>query len=617
MPNMPEIIGNDPDLQDYQFGRSVPFVRIDDEYYDQPERQRKRRRERLKYWLPPCYRQSFYRFDSEGRLLSCHTQARNTRLSWQEELFCRYRDSLLLGRTFTAKGRDHHIHLEEKRVYNEHNLLIEKILLDGDHVERRSCYHYNENLQRIREDSNRCSRTYVYNDKGFCQEERIYFDKEHRKSFLYACDERGRIVESWEESPAGQTCRVHKYQYNQHELLSRYQLINQDGLMLQNLEYQYGNFVENDWLERHAWKISGRAGRLSSRLAHSCLRSPCLEQRHELRFSRKSLKLPEGNYQGQTRVGVMHGYGRLDFFDGSYYIGHFEAGRMDGYGSFYWPDGRLYRGYFENNRMQGRGNYYLADGSLYCGVFEEGKLLSSKPYYYLSSDSRLSRENRRAYARAEPGEPPENRGAVKSTVQNAARAAQRESAPDSVAHGLAVRGRSASEREFIENAERARRQERAEPEQVPEALGDWGALYAEANLAMNYLGEDPKDLRVEPVNEFLDESLEVSPDQGGEIIKALLEPLEESLEKPLEKPWDSSVQAVVLDKTHPLHLAREVSPKNSAPQSGSRTAAFESELQTEFLLHLQEQESLEQENRKELHKRARLWTPPMEHTKGK
>lgn len=414
MPNMPDSSGNALHGKDYQFGRLVPFVQID-EYYEEPRK--KRRREKLEYWLPPYSRQSLYRFTKEGLLLSCHTQAQNARQSWQEELSCRYENSLLKGRTFTAKGRDDEHYLEEKRSYNEHNLLTEKCIWQGERLQQRSCYRYDENFRLVCEENaekNRnYTRSYLYNSKGFCEEERIYFGGEHKKSFLYACDERGRVIESWEESPKGQTCRVHKYQYNQQQLLSRYQLINQDGLLLQNLEYQYGNFVEKDWLERYVWRLGGRAGRLSSQLAHSCLRSPCMAQRPkdelEQRFSvsRKSLKLPEGNYQGQTRVGLMHGYGRLNFFDGSYYIGHFEAGRMDGYGSFYWPDGRSYRGYFANNRMQGRGNYYQSDGSLYCGIFEEGKLLSSRPHYYLSGDSPLSRANRKAEnmrsdTRAEP-----------------------------------------------------------------------------------------------------------------------------------------------------------------------------------------------------------------------
>ena len=413
MPNMPDSSGNALHGKDYHFGRLVPFVQID-EYYEEPRK--KRRREKLEYWLPPYSRQSLYRFTKEGLLLSCHTQAQNARQSWQEELSCRYENSLLKGRTFTAKGRDDEQHLEEKRSYNEHNLLIEKCIWQGDRLQQRSCYRYDENFRLVCEENGEkngnYTRSYLYNSKGFCEEERIYCNGEHKKSFLYACDERGRMIESWEESPKGQTCRVHKYQYNQQQLLSRYQLINQDGLLLQNLEYQYGNFVEKDWLERYVWRLGGRAGRLSAQLAHSCLRSPCMAQRPkdelEQRFSvsRKSLKLPEGNYQGQTRVGLMHGYGRLNFFDGSYYIGHFEAGRMDGYGSFYWPDGRSYRGYFANNRMQGRGNYYQADGSLYCGIFEEGKLLSSRPHYYLSGDSPLSRANRKAEnmrpTRAEP-----------------------------------------------------------------------------------------------------------------------------------------------------------------------------------------------------------------------
>ena len=601
--------------KDYQFGRLVPFVQID-EYYEEPKK--KRRREKLEYWLPPYSRQSLYHFNKEGQLVSCHTQ--NAQQSSQEELFCHYENSLLIGRSFTAKGRDYHTHIEEKRTYDEYNLLTEKCVWEGEHLQQRTSYRYDENLKLVCEESGSYSRNYLYNAKGFCEKERIYSNDEHVKSFLYACDEQGRVVESWEESPRGQTCRVHKYQYNQHELLFRYQLINQDGLLLQNLEYQYGNFVEKDWLERYVWRLGGRAGRLSSQLAHSCLRSPCLEQRPkeelEQRFSvsRKSLKLPEGNYQGQTRVGLMQGYGRLHFFDGSYYVGHFDAGCMNGYGTFYWPDGRSYRGYFANNRMQGHGNYYQADGSLYCGIFEEGKLLSSKPHYYLSGDSPLSRENRkaenvRAYAKTENTDAgrefidklrdesgdnaslvaleslkestnPENQMHLQSHTAGTEENnivppvpiyGEQQNMPDNLrtarddSHSLAVQSNS----KFIENAKRAVRRQQEEQQRFNEAEKEHSeALYAEANVAM-------RDLNQEHMEEvFMMEHGSLEEEESGTVIKALLEPLSESVESP-----ESSVQVVIMESEATIHqLLNQEDWEISEPGD---------EQQPEFSLYLQ------------------------------
>ena len=88
--------------KDYQFGRLVPFVQID-EYYEEPKK--KRRREKLEYWLPPYSRQSLYHFNKEGQLVSCHTQAQNAQRSWREELFRHYENSLLIGSSFTTKGK--------------------------------------------------------------------------------------------------------------------------------------------------------------------------------------------------------------------------------------------------------------------------------------------------------------------------------------------------------------------------------------------------------------------------------------------------------------------------------------------------------------------------------
>ena len=671
MPNMPDI--KTLHGKDYQFGRLVPFVQID-EYYEEPKK--KRKREKLEYWLPPYSRQSLYHFNKEGQLVSCHTQAQNAGQSWQEEMFCHYENLLLKELNFKANGHNYHTHLEEKRIYNEHNLLTEKCVWEGEHLKQRTDYRYDENLKLVCEENASYTRNYLYNNKGFCEEERIYCKDEHVKSFLYACDEQGRVVESWEESPKGQTCRVHKYQYNQHQSLFRYQLINQDGLLLKNLEYQYDNFVEKDWLERYVWRLGGRAGRLTSQLAHSCLRSPCLEQRAkeelEQRFSvsRKSLKLPEGNYQGQTRVGLMHGYGRLNFFDGSYYIGHFEAGCMDGYGSFYWPDGRSYRGYFANNRMQGRGNYYQADGSLYCGVFEEGKLLSSKPHYYLSADSPLSRENRKAenlrtYAKAEnthagtkpidklkdelrantnpeaptkqeestylenpllsqshtaknSTEPDEKESNIVSTVYGEQ---QDESMTDNLngrvdwsanlnENGRTARptdSRSLTVHNDSEFIEHAKRVVRQEHlNEAAKDTNDWEALYTEANVAMHYLNEE--HMKDKFVAESFNVSEDANQDKSETVIKALLEPIS-------EESSEFSMQAIAVqnDPSEAIihHLLNqedwEVSPAELDGTGGH-------ELQKEFAMYLHQdfgqkhmQETMESKEA------ARLWaTPPID-----
>ena len=299
----------------------------------------------------------------------------------------------LVSRVFIAQNGS--VYRLENRIYNEDNLLIETNFQEHGEIKQQVRYKYNDKSQLIEEDNQKHIKLYFYNDDGLCCEQQLHTENEHIQSFLYYYDEYQNMVELREESPIGQTCRLHKYSYNQ-KLVSSYQLINQDGLILTNLEYKYSNFIGDDWLERYTWRLSGRSGKLSYHSLHSCLRSPCWQSdsNYESYFCRdfKTLELPEGNYYGKTtNLGIMHGQGRLDFFDGSCYVGRFDNGCMDGYGCFYWPDGRLYCGYFEKNRMQGLGNYYLADGSLYRGTFAEGQLLSSEPYFYLAGTSPLSK----------------------------------------------------------------------------------------------------------------------------------------------------------------------------------------------------------------------------------
>ncbi len=396
--------------EDYQFRQAVPFVRID-EYHSDPANFRTRDSWRHSWhqgWQRAQgsqagqlaeYKISMLHFDDEGALLSCTIQSNNGRALWTEEIQCHYQDGLLRKRVFTARSEGRNIHREENRIYDEKRLLIEKNFIDGDSLKQRTRYSYNETGLLLRKEDFRQIKTYSYDERGLCREEKTFSDNEHSSSLLYHYCDNGNIAELWEESPAGQTCRLHKYSYNQHQLLANYQLVNQDGLVLSDLEYKYSNYIQDDWLERYTWRVSGRGGKLSHHQTQICRRSPCLERagskemEQYLQHSRQSLELPEGSYHGQARLGMMHGYGRLDFFDGSCYVGRFDAGRMEGYGSFYWTDGRVYQGYFRDNKMEGKGNYYLADGSLYQGNFAEGRLLSTETYYYLSIDARLSRQS--------------------------------------------------------------------------------------------------------------------------------------------------------------------------------------------------------------------------------
>ena len=375
--------------EDYQFQQLISFVQLDEYYSDTKTKPLRNQSYRHN---GPTHRHSTLHFDEDGRLLSCLTDNGQT-----EEVHCHYWDGLLIKRIFTAQNGE--IHREENRVYNEQKLLVEKNVIEDGTIQKRIRYRYNTEFQLMEEEDLKNIRRYFYNEAGLCYEEHLYTDEEHTRSILYHYDSDHNMTELWEESPPGQTCRLHKYEYNQHQLLCAYQLINQDGLVLKHLEYKYRNFIEQDWLERYTWKISGRSGKLAYNLVHSCFRSPCLKQEYYqewyFRPNFKTMELPEGTYHGQTRVSIMHGQGRLDFFDGSYYIGRFDTGRMEGYGSFYWPDGRVYHGYFESNKMEGAGNYYLADGSLYRGTFSEGQLLSGVPYYYLAGNSPQSKQNRR------------------------------------------------------------------------------------------------------------------------------------------------------------------------------------------------------------------------------
>ncbi|MCF0106000.1 MAG: hypothetical protein HUJ53_04510, partial [Holdemanella sp.] len=74
-------------------------------------------------------------------------------------------------------------------------------------------------------------------------------------------------------------------------------------------------------------------------------------------------------YEGQLVNGMRHGYGRMEFRDGSIYEGKFEKDYFQGYGIYRFADGSIYDGFFKNGNMHGKGKLYYAKGSYYEGDF--------------------------------------------------------------------------------------------------------------------------------------------------------------------------------------------------------------------------------------------------------
>jgi hypothetical protein len=77
-------------------------------------------------------------------------------------------------------------------------------------------------------------------------------------------------------------------------------------------------------------------------------------------------------YDGDTYLGMKHGYGRW-FADGSlFYEGEFADNRMNGYGKLYLDDRLVYEGIFANQQPSGQGIIYYSNGNVYEGSVEAG-----------------------------------------------------------------------------------------------------------------------------------------------------------------------------------------------------------------------------------------------------
>jgi hypothetical protein len=80
-------------------------------------------------------------------------------------------------------------------------------------------------------------------------------------------------------------------------------------------------------------------------------------------------------YDGYWEDGVMHGSGKLEFYDTSVYNGDFQNGALHGVGQLIWPDGTSYDGCWEKNQMHGQGKFLTKAGEFWEGHFHRNSFL--------------------------------------------------------------------------------------------------------------------------------------------------------------------------------------------------------------------------------------------------
>lgn len=73
----------------------------------------------------------------------------------------------------------------------------------------------------------------------------------------------------------------------------------------------------------------------------------------------------EISYDGETKNGKKHGFGKLKLTMGNMYEGFWKEGLMHGKGTLKYPDGAVYEGDWENGKREGTGKFTWADGSGY------------------------------------------------------------------------------------------------------------------------------------------------------------------------------------------------------------------------------------------------------------
>ena len=89
-------------------------------------------------------------------------------------------------------------------------------------------------------------------------------------------------------------------------------------------------------------------------------------------------------YEGEYLNGKRHGKGKFTYHSGSVYEGEFVDNKFHGTGVFKFYDGRIYTGEWKENKLTGTGKFEYVSGAVYEGEFLDGLREGTGTYYYIS-----------------------------------------------------------------------------------------------------------------------------------------------------------------------------------------------------------------------------------------
>ena len=97
-------------------------------------------------------------------------------------------------------------------------------------------------------------------------------------------------------------------------------------------------------------------------------------------------KLNGNYYKGNVVNGQKHGQGTFYWADGAYYTGAWNCDRRDGYGELHYESGDVYKGNWKNDKTNGEGEYYWTSGQYYVGNHKDGIRDGYGELHYESGD---------------------------------------------------------------------------------------------------------------------------------------------------------------------------------------------------------------------------------------
>ena len=328
-----------------------------------------------------------YSFIGRIRSLTLESARLDTLLPGEEE------QRLLLARLYYDE--ENRLLKKEERLettlyeYNSSGFCVRETTVNPEgRVVKALKIHY-DGERKLQEEGENEKKSYHYNSKGLVDYYTRYTNGIPESVTSCNYDEKGQLIRVEIRDPEGNLLRSCRYKRDEQGLIKEEQIINQEGMLLEQSFFEYSVFHQENWLKRIRSAGDGKGRKFPVEVLYRGISLTAVsaplpsgeetdpEKKPDSPESpdEKTILFENGTYTGLVNEdGKPHGRGQFKGRDGSLYRGRFRNGLMQGRGDLIGADGRHYTGDFDGNLPHGEGECLWPDGSRYRGSFRKGEM---------------------------------------------------------------------------------------------------------------------------------------------------------------------------------------------------------------------------------------------------